>query len=543
VRSWVGWGLVFAFAIAAVAAPRPVRRLLALVTSLLDRIARRRALAIGGCGALALAGSLAFAFLVKWPEPREHDEFSYLLAADTFAHGRLANPPHPMARFFETFHVLVEPTYASKYPPAQGLFLALGQFAGGHPIAGVWISAALMAAAICWMLYAFLPPRWALVGGLVAVAQLGVATYWTQSYWGGAVAALGGALVLGATGRILHGARVRDAILLATGVAILANSRPFEGLLAAVPCAIALCAWLIHGDPAARRRALARVVLPVAAVLVPVAAWMILYDVAVTGSPLRLPYAAYDEQFPLAPLFLWSRAGPEPEYRYEVIRQISEALHEPHRLQQTMSGFLSEARGKLLAFWHFFVGPQLSIALVAALPQLARPRLRLAAATVAAMLLAIFVETYYMHHYFAPMAGAIVLVLASGLRALAAWRPKKSPVGPAIAFGIVLAAFASIADPGRRPHAPPAEWRRSPVLADLERQGGRHLVVVRYGPRHVPNYEWVYNRADVDAAPVVWARDQGAANKPLLDWYPDRRTWLLEVGFDEGAPRLAPYPR
>src|SRR5204863_6420641 len=114
---------------------------------------------------------------------------------------------------------------------------------------------------------------------------------------------------------------------------------------------------------------------------------------AVTGSALTLPYAAYDVQYPLAPLFLWSHAAPEPEYRHEVIRQISDALHEPHRLQQTMSGFLSETRNKLLAFWRFFVGPQLSIALVAALPQLLRPRLRLAAATLAVMLLAILVET------------------------------------------------------------------------------------------------------------------------------------------------------
>ena len=189
------------------------------------RLARRKRLAVVVTGVAALAARAALLPVIPNSQPLITDEFSYLLAADTFAAGRLTNSSHPMWVHLESIHILSQPTYASMYHPAQGLVMAAGKVVAGHEWAGVWASTALMCALLCWMLQGWLPPGWALLGGLLAVIRLGLFGYWVNSYWGGAAAAIGGLLVLGAWPRILQRMRARDAVLLAAGLGILANSR------------------------------------------------------------------------------------------------------------------------------------------------------------------------------------------------------------------------------------------------------------------------------------------------------------------------------
>lgn len=493
-------------------------------------------------GSLACGGSAAFALVHGIPMPIKHDEFAYILAGETFAGGRVTNPTHPLWHHFETFHVLFEPSYTSKYPPAQGLLLAAGILLGGHPIVGVWLGMGLMCAAMYWMLLAWFPQRWAALGAALALLQFGIVGYWAHSYWGGALAAAAGALVFGSVRRMYHQPTFRTGLVLGIGLAILANSRPLEGFLASLPAAVVLLHAVVVKGARFSTPFLRRAAPPAVLVLMLAAAGMGYYNWRTTGDAARMPYQLYHETyFVTPPVFGYPLRTDVPEYRHkELERFFTEWAVSRHELMRTPGAFLVTSVVKLGWLLIFFIGP--AVVAFVALGRSLRDRWILFALLTSAgvMTASLFTATY--PHYVAPVAALLIALSVAALRDLST-RRSRSFDGRRVVVGLLgITALSLGVRVASELSAPPTEFQRlrSHVLGRLAAEPGRDLVLVRYGPGHNVHREWVYNEPDIDASQIVWARDMGPErNGPLLAHFSDRRVWRLEVG---GSVRLTPLP-
>ena len=498
----------------------------------LGRLAKRRALAVLLVGVLALAIRAALLPNVGVPIPGFHDDFGNLLAADTFAHGRLANPTHPMWIHFESIHINQKPTYMPMYYAGQGLVMALGKVITGNPWTGVWLAAGAMCASICWMLQGWMPPGWALLGGLLAIMRIASFTYLVNSYCGGALAATGGALVLGALPRIKRHPRLRYAVFLGLGLALLANTRPYESLFFGIPILIAALVWIRGKDRPPWRELIPRIVLPLGLILAATMVWMGYFFWRVTGSPFRIPYQVNLATYIAVPYFPWQPLNLTHVYHHYVMEQFYLHGWQMNDYYLARRHPFEVLAGKASVFYRFYLGPLLALPVVMTL--LIKPRQFLRSAITGktgflvgvcgATFIGLALPIYFMVHYAAPITAAIYALVLQAMRYLRLWRWRGKRAGLGIvravpAFCVLLFLVRAVAP---QLHIPtPIDWTptwasehyqhwdRAKVVRQLRALPGKQLVIVRYNQYHNSANEWVYNRADIDAAKIVWARDMG----------------------------------
>jgi hypothetical protein len=531
-----------------------------------------RGAAIVFCGVVGTLLPAAYGTHAGVREPVVHDEFSYLLAADTFAHWRLSNPSPQHPEFFEAPHILVVPSYCSKYPPGQGLMLAMGQVLCGRPIWGVWLSCGLFAAALCWMLQAWTSGPWALATTALAIATCGFSSYWAQSYWGGMVAACGGALLFGSMRRTLRAPHAGSSILMGAGVVTLANTRPFEGLLACVAAGVPLTVWLVQNRGVTFSAKLARWLFPVSGVVLIGVAWMAYYNLAVTGSWLTPPYVVHQNQYFDQGVFRFS--SPRPPDRKPVPRVAAfyaEYKKRPQRGLPLVLGTLESFYRNLAMSIDSSLGMTLEtrglpfarlwlLALIATV-SLQDRWVWFCLGTVCLVLMGAALVWWWFPHYVAPIYSIEIAVLAMTLRRADArtrrLRPARrmAPLIVAIMAALFIALpmlnhvlLARYAPPeidkptaASARDASPSDTRTRPqIIRQLERQAGRHLVFVRYDPDFTVHEEWVYNGADLAGSSVIFAHDLGPTkNAQLTADFPGRALWIVHVNSRES--RLEHY--
>ena len=506
------------------------------------RFAQKRSQACVAVFLLSMFGRIVLLPIEPFPPPRVQDEFSYLLASETFAHGRLTNPTPPYWHHFEAFHVLLQPTYMSKYGAAAPLFMAFGERFLGTPRAGVLLSMALAAASLCWMLQAYLPAEWALLGGLLAVVRISWFSYFGNGYWGGSVAMLGGCLLLGGAARLVCRASARDGLWMALGVVLLANSRPFEGALLALPT----CSYVLW-----RQRAW-RALLPGLALLLVGAACTGYYCVRVTGQ-LTLPWLAHWHQWGMNPPFLFGKPNYTVHYQFpEQLTYNRDSDVIPYTSLRTKTDFVAELVAKALYQWLFFIFPALTLPLIGLVPTLRNRQQRVLIFTLAFECFGYSTVTWLQAHYFAVNTGIVYLILLNGLRSMQA-----SGHGNLVRGTLATVAIMAVVRLLLVPTSGFPTWAtwinlsgQTPAWQDIhqimDEKPGNHLVVVRYGPDHLWQNDWINNGYDIPSQHVIWARDTAPeeSNLPLLCAFQGRQLWLLvppEHGFVPPPDRTAPW--
>jgi hypothetical protein len=496
--------------------------------------------------ALLLAGGvialrLALIPVLPVPAPLVSDEFSHLLLADTLVNGRLANPTHPFWQHFESLHIIQQPHYVSNYFPGQAVFLAAGIMALHSAWAGVLAGCFFFLLTLYWALRGWMPSRWALLGTLLAGLRFGIASYWVNAYHGGFIPAAGGALVLGAYARLERRPSLRQGALLGLGLAILAVTRPFEGVAYAVPFLLMLT-W----QNRKRAEGLVKIAVPALALTAAALAGLGVYLKHVTGSPFITAYQISQKTYGWPMSLAWTPPQHIENRLVEMANYYNYEVSEHVKVGDPVN-FIEYFTLHLEEYWRFFFGPGLTIPLLMLGGVWRRRKMLFAGA--AGGITAILLEGAASPHYLAPAAAVLIAILVECCRHLQAARIRILPLLPAVM--VLVLALRIGAQQAGLPYTQKLNFQtwccrvegnqnKPRITAELAKTPGNHLVFVKAKTDPKNLFQWIYNSADLDRARFVWARDLGdTENAQLAAYMTGRRVWMVNPNVEPAS--LEPY--
>jgi hypothetical protein len=478
--------------------------------------------------------------------PRLHDEHCYLIQARMLAAGKLWQPEHPLADFFDNFYILARPVYAPIYFPGTALadapFVKLG--------APYWLMPMLAGGLVVGLTYNIATRL--IDGSAGMVAAVCAITNWGLREFSTVVMAQVplAALVLLAVYCWLRWNRKRQlrwefAIGACLGWA--AITRPVDAIAFAMPIGVAMM-WL------ARQRGWGRNLLGLIVVSLAATPFVLLQaslDHGTTGSYFKTPYSAYlmaDQ-----PGSAYGFAKPDPNARpVSVLRQKQDYI-DRYRSDEIRNHTVGNLPSELArrVFWTVVCtlpAGILAVLLPAAFFGSNRHWRWVFFAPAPLFVLLYLPNPFFLVHYTIPLVPITAFCLALAVHVLARGDGRASAY-----FSILVVAVCVSVTPECRPDIRDGTVPAMPLTAMLHEQlhaavGDGAVVLIRYQAGDNPVEDPVYNDDVVwpDDAPVIRAHDLGPRDIEIARYYakyqPSRRFFLLDRRENDGRATLLLHP-
>lgn len=228
--------------------------------------------------------------------PAFHDEYSYLIQAETFLAGRVSYPSPPLPEVFDQIHVLNTGRFASRYFPGTGLWLA-PWVACGHPLWGEWWASACAAMLFSLCGRELGGSRVGYLAGLLVAFAPGIALF-SNLLLAHQPTLVGLGLFLLGWLRLLRSRSIGWGVASGTGLAFAMLCRPMTAAGFALPFGVFTLFWMIRGTSDSRgvwRRCILGASLGWP--LLVAGGGLFYYNLKTTGDGWLTPYSAYTREY------------------------------------------------------------------------------------------------------------------------------------------------------------------------------------------------------------------------------------------------------